>query len=222
MSDNDTEPPAAGDAPTNPLLINAQGQVVPTLDPPSPGHLRITERSEALARMRNEDNPRFRRSQRECFVASRAELERHPAPAPLTSRAATRVRRRQDRPRSPFRGSRESWDFRLTEEHLYLTIQRLPDQDVLPSEDHFLCAICKGLKSHPASPSCGHSFCYVCLRVWLERSWICPLCVAKIDCPPKRPYSEEHAITAHFPVWDDRSEVAYSWEGLRFPAPPAV
>ncbi|KAJ7821914.1 hypothetical protein B0H14DRAFT_3471094 [Mycena olivaceomarginata] len=38
------------------------------------------------------------------------------------------------------------------------------------------CTLCFNLKSHPVSYKCGHSHCYVCIRLWLETSWECPTC----------------------------------------------
>ncbi|KAK7006651.1 hypothetical protein R3P38DRAFT_3601302 [Favolaschia claudopus] len=37
------------------------------------------------------------------------------------------------------------------------------------------CILCRRVKSHPvAHPKCGHSYCYVCVRLYLEVEWTCP------------------------------------------------
>lgn len=39
------------------------------------------------------------------------------------------------------------------------------------------CPICQDLPTHPyILPSCGHSFCYSCIKSWLECNPSCPIC----------------------------------------------
>lgn len=64
---------------------------------------------------------------------------------------------------------------------------------------------------------CGHSHCYVCIRVALEKRFSCPECVISMFRPPFRQYAEEAAIKSAYPEWNDTSEVDYSWYGLLFP-----
>ncbi|KAJ7059917.1 hypothetical protein C8F01DRAFT_1084355 [Mycena amicta] len=44
-----------------------------------------------------------------------------------------------------------------------------PTLDVVSTDSH-LCYLCKQVKSHPVL----HSFCFVCLRVLVNTSWLCP------------------------------------------------
>ncbi|KAJ7797609.1 hypothetical protein B0H14DRAFT_2618833, partial [Mycena olivaceomarginata] len=55
-----------------------------------------------------------------------------------------------------------------------------------PARAHHKCSICQHVKSHPVSYLCGHSHCYVCIRLWLERSWSCPECITTMFQPPFR------------------------------------
>ncbi|KAJ7439260.1 hypothetical protein B0H11DRAFT_2205836 [Mycena galericulata] len=88
-----------------------------------------------------------------------------------------------------------------------------PDEQ-LPVKAHHKCGICPFVKSHPVS------HCYVCIRVWLVRSWTCPECVTPMHRAPFRHYGEEASIADAYPEWRDESRVDYSWEGLVFPKPP--
>ncbi|KAJ6515176.1 hypothetical protein C8R47DRAFT_1206512 [Mycena vitilis] len=82
---------------------------------------------------------------------------------------------------------------------------------------HQLCAICRQVKSHPVSYRCGHSHCYVCIRMWLEYSWKCPECVTVMHEAPVRHYPEENGIALDFPSRAGETQVRYSWAGLTFP-----
>ncbi|KAJ7076955.1 hypothetical protein C8R43DRAFT_1143583 [Mycena crocata] len=83
---------------------------------------------------------------------------------------------------------------------------------------HRECCICHQAKSHPVSFSCKHSSCYVCIRIWLETSWTCPICCEVMTAPPKAAiFDELDGIKYDFPDWNDESKVDYSWEGLTFP-----
>lgn len=64
---------------------------------------------------------------------------------------------------------------------------------------------------------CGHSHCYVCIRLWLERDFSCPTCKARMHHPPFRHWGEEQALLSDYPLYNDRSEVTYSFAGLIFP-----
>ncbi|KAJ7457545.1 hypothetical protein B0H11DRAFT_2243302 [Mycena galericulata] len=85
----------------------------------------------------------------------------------------------------------------------------------LPVRNYHKCGICHMVKSHPVSYTCGHSHCYACIRVWLERKWTCPECVTPMHRPPFRHYGEEAWIADAYPEWENGSEVDYSWDGLR-------
>ncbi|KAJ7350496.1 hypothetical protein DFH08DRAFT_958163 [Mycena albidolilacea] len=107
----------------------------------------------------------------------------------------------------------------LTAEALYIDDARPPV--IATPKPHHVCGICFGIKSHPVSYLCGHSHCFVCIRVWLERQWSCPDCAQKMRMAPFRHYGEESSITWDYPFWTDDSRVSYSYEGLIFPRPPA-
>ncbi|KAJ7041761.1 hypothetical protein C8F04DRAFT_1176852 [Mycena alexandri] len=49
---------------------------------------------------------------------------------------------------------------------------------------HEQCSICSRVKSHPVSYMCGHSHCYVCIRLRLETRWDCPVCRTTMYCAP--------------------------------------
>ncbi|KAJ7175544.1 hypothetical protein C8R46DRAFT_1214015 [Mycena filopes] len=112
-------------------------------------------------------------------------------------------------------GSRADRDAALTEAELWLDDRRPPSLD--NPQAHHVCAVCKSLKSHPVTIGCGHSYCYVCLRLWIEKSWSCPHCNAFITKEPFRHWSEEESIRASHPEWDDQSGVPFTWDGLVFP-----
>ncbi|KAJ7068435.1 hypothetical protein C8F01DRAFT_1078898 [Mycena amicta] len=48
-----------------------------------------------------------------------------------------------------------------------------PTLDVVSTDSH-LCSLCKQVKSHPVLLMCSHSFCFVCLRIAVNTSWLCP------------------------------------------------
>ncbi|KAF8135295.1 hypothetical protein K438DRAFT_1786922 [Mycena galopus ATCC 62051] len=64
---------------------------------------------------------------------------------------------------------------------------------------------------------CGHSHCFVCIRIWLEREWKCPECAQVMHIPPFRHYGEENSIAHDYPFWTDDSRVSYSFRDLIFP-----
>jgi hypothetical protein len=132
------------------------------------------------------------------------------------------------------RGHREPREVLLTEDDLYLDDAHPPFITFLPRL-HFICNICHNIKSHPVRyalfprdfclplilifaryRTCGHSNCYVCIRVSLETSWECPTCEERISARPTAYVKEEANIAAEYPDWD-QSRVEYRWDGLVFP-----
>ncbi|KAF7349656.1 hypothetical protein MSAN_01692100 [Mycena sanguinolenta] len=111
-------------------------------------------------------------------------------------------------------GKRAPRDQPLTEDDLYLTDAR-PTFLAHPSLDH-TCGLCLNAKSHPVKLHCGHSACYVCVRMELEKSWDCNRCGKKIMRAPVPNDAEAAEINKEHPGWDD-SLVEYSWEGLQWP-----
>jgi hypothetical protein len=108
------------------------------------------------------------------------------------------------------------------------------DQSHSHDNDHHMCGICHFVKSHPVSCvrfvgavnvkahlnfryTCGHSHCFVCIRIWLEKEWTCPECVTVMGQPPFRHYAEEAGIAREYPDWKDASSVDFSFEDLIFP-----
>jgi hypothetical protein len=63
--------------------------------------------------------------------------------------------------------------------------------------------------------ACGHSYCYVCIRLWLERELSCPVCATAMHTHPLRAFSEEDALSHVYGAWDTTT-VQYSWDGLDF------
>ncbi|KAJ7832283.1 hypothetical protein B0H13DRAFT_2371032 [Mycena leptocephala] len=134
-----------------------------------------------------------------------------PVPQPSSS-ALTRVLWRK--------GKRAERVVPLTEDDLYLDGARPPV--FAPSAGH-RCQLCHCIKSHPVSNNCGHSYCYVCIRLRLEREWTCPYanCNRVIHMAPRIDVGEQESIKADYPDLGDESRVSYSWEGLlRFPRAP--
>jgi hypothetical protein len=70
--------------------------------------------------------------------------------------------------------------------------------------------------------TCGHSHCFVCIRIWLETRWTCPECVQVMDRAPFRHYAEEAGIAREYPEWHDMSIVGYSFDDLIFPTESEV
>ncbi|KAJ7925441.1 hypothetical protein B0H13DRAFT_2314449 [Mycena leptocephala] len=108
----------------------------------------------------------------------------------------------------------------LTTEQLYLTAEHTPEvpaEIVLKPYHH--CNICWSIKSHPVAYKCGHSHCYVCIRVWLQKNLSCPHCKATVHETPYIHMGERQAIEADYPQWVDKSKVDLRWSGLQFPAP---
>ncbi|KAJ7456317.1 hypothetical protein B0H11DRAFT_2244237 [Mycena galericulata] len=103
-----------------------------------------------------------------------------------------------------------------TKEDLYVDSARPPPLDA--PKEHHVCSICHDVKSHPVSYQCGHSHCYVCIRLWLEKKKMtCPECSKVMHSAPFRHYGEEHGIEHEYPAWNDQSRVWYDWQGLIFP-----
>ncbi|KAF8127736.1 hypothetical protein K438DRAFT_2000645 [Mycena galopus ATCC 62051] len=130
-------------------------------------------------------------------------LTRHPLPPPPQKIRLINTR-----------GARAPRAEPLTEEELYLDPAR-PDLIRRPDMAH-VCRLCLNAKSHPVKFLCGHTACYVCVRVLLETSWACPQCSHKITRKPKPHAEEAAAIEQEHPGWD-KSKVSYSWVGLTFP-----
>ncbi|KAJ6528207.1 hypothetical protein B0H19DRAFT_1083727 [Mycena capillaripes] len=127
------------------------------------------------------------------------------------SKALTRIRYRT--------GKRDKRDVPLEEADLYVGHPRPPFRNPLAGHK---CRVCGCIKSHPVVNKCGHSYCYVCIRLRLEEHWTCP----HVDCnrilhgPPAIDVGEEDSVKADYPDWVDESQVSYTWDGLRFPRPP--
>ncbi|KAJ6489317.1 hypothetical protein C8R47DRAFT_1215664 [Mycena vitilis] len=92
----------------------------------------------------------------------------------------------------------------LTQNALYLTDERPPLQD------------------RQVSPlPCGHTFCYVCIRIYFETTWNCPACDAIVTRAPKPDSDSETVIAlAYGTEWNDTSVVIGTWDGLSFPKLP--
>ncbi|KAJ7042213.1 hypothetical protein C8F04DRAFT_1176384 [Mycena alexandri] len=150
---------------------------------------------------------------------TRALLAQSGRRAPIP-KALTRVRvhnPRQHQQSQAQAGYREPRTTALTREDLY-------DEGRLPAALAFSrpsqrCSLCAAVKCHPVSYLCGHSHCYACIRLWLDRDWRCPVstCRALITREPHRHFAEEQALAEAFPNWVDATSVAYSWDGLTFP-----
>jgi hypothetical protein len=124
----------------------------------------------------------------------------------------------------------------VTTESLYLSDVRPPAWPMEEIKAHHVCDICWSLKSHPvswvAAPlvrmllifyfgfrysyRCGHSHCYVCIHVWLEKSRKCPHCMTRMREEPYVHLGERQGIEADYPGWVDKSVVNFSFAGVLF------
>ncbi|KAJ7152236.1 hypothetical protein C8R43DRAFT_950845 [Mycena crocata] len=102
----------------------------------------------------------------------------------------------------------------FSEDGLWLSAAR--PRDVETVKPHHICSICWGVKCHPVTSHCGHSHCFVCIRLWLQKSWHCPDCKKKMFYRPMRQWAEEHELESSYPGWTDETAVSYSWAGLKF------
>ncbi|KAJ7933686.1 hypothetical protein B0H13DRAFT_2306519 [Mycena leptocephala] len=118
------------------------------------------------------------------------------------------------------RGSRYERVVPLRHQDLWKERRGPPEQAA--AREHHKCGICHSVKSHPVSYECGHGHCYVCIRLWLERSWKCPECVTVMYHAPFRVFAEEAWIADTYPNWSDNTVVDYNWDGLIFPKKPEV
>ncbi|KAJ7764956.1 hypothetical protein DFH07DRAFT_955782 [Mycena maculata] len=141
--------------------------------------------------------------------------------APMSAQGAARTPRAEQRrgqrygPPEFVAGSRVHHELPLKYRDLWADGSGPSEQHA--TEAHHKCGICLEVKSHPVSYACGHSHCYTCIRLWLERSWNCPECSTQMTRPPFRHYGEEAWIASEYPEWQDESQVDYSWTGLTFP-----
>nr|GAT58315.1 predicted protein [Mycena chlorophos] len=95
------------------------------------------------------------------------------------------------------------------------------DQDppyLEPLRPHHRCAICHGVKAHPVTTDCGHTYCFYCLRVWLQQSWRCPTCMKILRAAPIRNFDLECWLDEAYPeLANDTSRPTYSFSSLVFP-----
>ncbi|KAJ7430010.1 hypothetical protein B0H11DRAFT_2264452 [Mycena galericulata] len=158
-------------------------------------------------------------------TVSRSPTPRSPTPpprppprSPPTGRTRIRPAAYRDYSRHLRRfGQREPRTNPLTEEDLYVDCVLPTIQHTDEATAYLQCGICLNAKSHPVSYACGHSHCYACIRLSLEKTFRCPECKTRMRAPPHRQYAEEHAIAKEFPEWINPCHVLYDWNGLTFP-----
>ncbi|KAJ7058986.1 hypothetical protein C8F01DRAFT_1085446 [Mycena amicta] len=101
---------------------------------------------------------------------------------------------------------------------LYVDPFQSPPQlaDVDPNHK---CGLCGSLASHPVLLWCNHLFCFVCARVHLNKSWLCPdgTCGALQRRPPWRRLELENEISLVYTGFADFTQVHYGWGDVRFP-----
>jgi len=57
------------------------------------------------------------------------------------------------------------------------------------------CSICYEIMIEPVTTSCGHNFCYNCLRKAVETKMTCPICRAEIeDIDEENDFSINHSL----------------------------
>ncbi|KAK7026163.1 hypothetical protein R3P38DRAFT_2947349 [Favolaschia claudopus] len=92
----------------------------------------------------------------------------------------------------------------------------------LPTDSEFICSICQNLLTNPVAipclPSKAHTFCYHCLRQWLDTSKDCPLCRTHISAPPTHVADLATALATIYPKKQVNTEVlwARAWVGVNF------
>ena len=73
---------------------------------------------------------------------------------------------------------KKTYETQMTEsKYLYTILEKLNSPDVLNDE---LCSICMDQINNPTLTSCGHLFCYDCLKICLNFKKICPLCKSNL------------------------------------------
>ncbi|KAJ7884170.1 hypothetical protein B0H14DRAFT_3432584 [Mycena olivaceomarginata] len=169
--------------------------------------LQISLLDELIARGRSEREKNravLRRERKEAQHRTNAEIWRlaHPPPPP-TLRIVHR------------RGWRTARQEPLEEDDLHLDDVR-PDDISWPQLEH-TCRLCLNAKSHPVKLQCGHSACFVCVRLLLETQRDCDECGMLVTRRPQLDVEQVAAIERLHPGWD-RSKVAFGWDGLKFPA----
>ncbi|KAJ7109544.1 hypothetical protein C8R43DRAFT_1139647 [Mycena crocata] len=101
---------------------------------------------------------------------------------------------------------------------LWLTAARPREIELL--KPHHVCRICCSVKCHPVTNACGHSHCFRCIHVWLQKHWYCPQCKTVMYYRPICQYAEEDALNNAYPGWMEETKVSYSWAGLKFAFDP--
>ncbi|KAJ7654163.1 hypothetical protein B0H17DRAFT_1214489 [Mycena rosella] len=89
---------------------------------------------------------------------------------------------------------RLGWE--ITEDNLWKTEERSLQTRAMAN--HHLYGLCGWVKSHPVLYACGHGHSY------------------QMFGEPFRHFAEEAALAAVYPEREDKSEVDYSWKGLKF------
>ncbi|KAJ7238548.1 hypothetical protein B0H12DRAFT_1237801 [Mycena haematopus] len=109
-------------------------------------------------------------------------------------------------------GKRSKREVPLTADDLYLDDER-PNTSQIADAGH-RCPLCHN--------KCGHSYCYVCIRLRLEHEWTCPIadCNRIFRNPPVFDIGEAGSVVTDYPNRVDASTVSFSWRGLSFPFRP--
>jgi DNA repair protein RAD5 len=66
----------------------------------------------------------------------------------------------------------------IESKYLYTILEKLNSNNVLSDE---ICSICMDQINNPTLTSCGHLFCYDCLKLSLSFKKICPLCKSNLN-----------------------------------------
>ncbi|KAK7018313.1 hypothetical protein R3P38DRAFT_2784140 [Favolaschia claudopus] len=99
-------------------------------------------------------------------------------------------------------GERVGRAFPLRVEDLYIGYPKSAPV-VAPRRASHQCPICRQLLSHPVILGCRDVVCYVCIRVYLEHKWDCPVCRTIVTDDPIIADSREREIEAEYGTWDD-------------------
>ncbi|XP_062864942.1 E3 ubiquitin-protein ligase TRIM11-like [Trichomycterus rosablanca] len=67
----------------------------------------------------------------------------------------------------------------------------------VPVLQHLKCSICMGTLKEPVTTTCGHTFCYSCLRHHLNNNHNCPLCKSSVNERLKTNITLNEILTAY-------------------------
>ncbi|KAJ7049005.1 hypothetical protein C8F01DRAFT_1266152 [Mycena amicta] len=140
-----------------------------------------------------------------------------PAPAPVPLAVPPPVRLPVPAVLRPVYG--DPW----AEELIYIDDVRPPANGPEERLPLHCCVICSDLFSHPVVLTCGHCYCFRCIRHHFCRDMHCPRCRRVVRTEPQRCYDFEELLEstyrALYPEWQDNSRINICFDGLYLDPP---